>query len=204
MCLLFLHPKKSSFTNTRLFKSFYVQLEMYWYYFPLGRIFACFVWFFVSFENFSLIRRRHHYRLRAANLDLCSALMAIEQWRFLAVTPTVTRGTGPFIMVISEDQWNTSITERLEVELSLPVYWLRSVAAGIRTPNLPLSRRTLYPLHHRRGFWKNDWMIHSSDKTRLAPPTLVTRCYVPHYGDISIKFPRYKVMKIMKMFTCEW
>ena len=35
--------------------------------------------------------------------------------------------------------------------------------------------------------WKNSY---SSDETRLAPPTLVTRCYVPHfhhYGDISIE-----------------
>ena len=51
--------------------------------------------------------------------------------------------------------------------------------------------------------WKNSY---SSDETRLAPPTLVTRCYVPHfhhYGDISIEIHQIKnVMKIMKMFSC--
>ena len=44
----------------------------------------------------------------------------------------------------------------------------------------------------------SDWRllsIHSSDETILAPPTLVTRCYVPHfdhYGDISIEILQIK------------
>ena len=37
------------------------------------------LWFIVSLENFSLIWRRQHCRWRAANFELCSALMAIEQ-----------------------------------------------------------------------------------------------------------------------------
>ena len=40
---------------------------------------------------FLLIWRRHHYRWRAANFDLCSALMAIV-WVLYRATPTVTRG----------------------------------------------------------------------------------------------------------------
>ena len=44
--------------------------------------------------------------------------------------------------------------------------------------------------------------------TKLAsPPTLVTRCYVPHfhhYGDISIEILQLKkVMKIMNTLICE-
>ena len=35
--------------------------------------------FIVPLEKFSLIWRRHHCRLKAANFDLCWALMAIEQ-----------------------------------------------------------------------------------------------------------------------------
>ena len=35
--------------------------------------------------KFWLIWRRHHYQWRAANFDLCSALMAIEQWVFFSV-----------------------------------------------------------------------------------------------------------------------
>ena len=41
-------------------------------------LFVC-LGFIVILENFSLIRRRHHDRGRAANFDKCSALMAIEQ-----------------------------------------------------------------------------------------------------------------------------
>ena len=42
--------------------------------------------FFVPLENFSLIWGRHHFRWKAANFDLCSALMAIEQWWFFSVS----------------------------------------------------------------------------------------------------------------------
>ena len=47
-------------------------------------LFVCFG-FSVPHENVSLIWRRHHYQWRAANFDLYSALMAIEQWRFFSV-----------------------------------------------------------------------------------------------------------------------
>ena len=40
--------------------------------------------FIVPLENFSFILRRHHYWKRAENFDLCSTLMAIMQWGFLA------------------------------------------------------------------------------------------------------------------------
>ena len=40
---------------------------------------------FVPLENFLLLWSCHHYRWRAANFDLCSAIMAIEQWGFFSV-----------------------------------------------------------------------------------------------------------------------
>ena len=46
--------------------------------------FVCFE-FFVPLENFSLIWRRHHCRIRAVNFDLCSVLMAIDEWEFFSV-----------------------------------------------------------------------------------------------------------------------
>ena len=46
---------------------------------------TCLFGYIVPLENFSLIWRRHHYRWRAVNFDLCSTLMAIEQWRFFSV-----------------------------------------------------------------------------------------------------------------------
>ena len=43
----------------------------------------------------------------------------------------------------------TLIAERLAVELTIPVF--RTIAAGIRTPNLLLAGQRFNPLNHRRG-----------------------------------------------------
>ena len=47
------------------------------FYYPWS--FVCLFGVYHPTWEFYLIWRRHHYRLRAANFDLCSALMAIEQ-----------------------------------------------------------------------------------------------------------------------------
>ena len=95
---------------------------------------------------FSLIWRRHHCRWRAANFDLCSALMAIEQWGFLNVPypllhrPTVYYGNlqGHSHLLPSVWKWSCH-------HLFLR---LRSVEIGVRdrgsNPDLPHARRTLY------------------------------------------------------------
>ena len=90
--------------------------------------------FFVPLENFSLIWRRHHYRWRTVNFDLCSTLMTIEQ-----------RAT-PFIMVICEDPWHLHLLPRVW-QWNCHYLFSRagSVAAGIRIPNLPHAMRTLLP-----------------------------------------------------------
>ena len=64
-------------------------------------LFVCLVWFlfvwsFSSNQNFSLIWRRHHCRWRAANIDLCSALMAIEQWGFFSVPHLLWHGASVY------------------------------------------------------------------------------------------------------------
>ena len=81
-------------------------------------LFVCFC-FFVSPIH---IWKRHYRRWRATNFDLCSALMAIEQWGFFSV-PHIYCDTGhPFKMVISEDPWHSHpFAERLAMKLSLPV-----------------------------------------------------------------------------------
>ena len=61
--------------------------------------------FIVPLENFSLIWRRHHYRWRAANFFLCSALMAIEQWGFYCMPHLLWHGASVY-NVISEDPWH--------------------------------------------------------------------------------------------------
>ena len=97
--------------------------------------------FIVSLEDFSLISRCHYYRLRAANFDLCSALMAIEQLGFFSVPSLLWLETSVYNSYIRGPVTLTPIVERLAVELSLLVF--TSVAAGIRTPNFPLPGPTL-------------------------------------------------------------
>ena len=84
-------------------------------------LFAC-LGFIVLLENFSPIWRRQRYRWRAANFDLYSAFMVIEQWGFFSV---------PHILLYGLSFWNghlrwpvtlTPIAERLAAELSLPVF----------------------------------------------------------------------------------
>ena len=65
--------------------------------------------FIVPLENFFLlIWRRHHCRWRAANFDLCSPLMVIEQWGFFTCYTHCDTGL-PFLMVISEDPWHSQL-----------------------------------------------------------------------------------------------
>ena len=98
--------------------------------------------YLTSLENhfvFRCVKTNHYYRWRAAYFDLCSALMAIEQWEFFSVSHLLWHGTSVFI-VISEDPWHSHL---------LPSVWQwccyhlclrhRSVAAEIRTPNIPLA-----------------------------------------------------------------
>ena len=80
--------------------------------------FLC-VGLFVPLENFSLIR--HHWRRRAANLDLCSALMAFEQWGFFSVPHLLWHGASVYNGHLRGLVTLTPITERLAVKLSLPV-----------------------------------------------------------------------------------
>ena len=85
----------------------------------------CLFWKLVPLENFSLIWRRHHCRWRAAIFDLCSALMAIEQWGFLNVphllrhVPTVYNGHLRGSVTLTPDAERDA--ERLAVNLSLSV-----------------------------------------------------------------------------------
>ena len=46
---------------------------------------VCLLGVYRPIREFSLVRRRHHYRWRAASFDLCSALMTTDQWWFLSV-----------------------------------------------------------------------------------------------------------------------
>ena len=83
-----------------------------------------FVWgyFIVPLENFSFIWRRHHYRWKAANFDLCSALMAIVQWGFFSLPHLLCHGASVYNGHLRGPVTLTHIAERLAIELSLPVF----------------------------------------------------------------------------------
>ena len=69
-----------------------------------------------------------------------TALMAIEQSGFFSVPHLLWHEASVFNCHLRGPVKLTPIAERLALELPLPV---GSVAAGIRTPNLPLGRRPL-------------------------------------------------------------
>ena len=99
-------------------------------------MFVC-LGFFVQLENFSLMWRRHHCRWRAAHFDLCSILMANEQWRFFSVPHLLWHGVSVYNDLFRGPVTLTPNTERSAAELSLPVL-------TIRTHNLPLAGRYLW------------------------------------------------------------
>ena len=116
--------------------------------------------FIAPIENFSPIWRRHHCRWRAANVNLCPALKAIELWGLLT-SHTNCDMCLPFIMVIFKDPWHSHL---------LPSVWqwmchylflrLRSVSTGDRTPisRMRSERSTSTPLRRSR-IWCNVYYL---------------------------------------------
>ena len=128
--------------------------------------YVCFWRVFVSLENFSLIRRRHHNRWRSTHF---STLMATEPWGFLNNVPHILWYGPTFIMVISEKTRDTLTCCRAfgngaicfkDLGLYRPGIEPRSLACGANA--LPLRQRgnniiqsikkkvrPLFPLSHR-------------------------------------------------------
>ena len=129
---------------------FFFSNGRYMLYIMFVCLFVCFE-FYVPLKNFSLTRRSHHYRWRAANFDLCSTFMAVEQWRFFSVPHLLDTG-HLFIMVISEDPWHS----RLWFEH--PTFRLR----GQQSDTLSITQKTKKIDTNQRcvmGFlvWTNGW-----------------------------------------------
>ena len=118
------------------------QLKVMECYYPI-RWFVC-LGFFVPLKNISLIWRRHHCQWRAADFDLCSALMTIQHWGFFSVSHLLWPGHS-FIMVISKDPWHTHLLLSICQWSYNYLLRLRSVAAGIWTLSLPHAMWTLNP-----------------------------------------------------------
>ena len=82
-------------------------------------------------------------RWRASNFDLCWHSWPLSSEGSLACHTYCDTG-HPFIMVISEDPWYSHLLLSVwQWSCHYLFLLLRSVAAGMRTPNLPLARRTL-------------------------------------------------------------
>ena len=89
------------------------------------------------FHSYGVVTITGEERGRAANFDLCSALMVIEQWGFFSV-PHLLWHWAFVYNGLRRHMTLAPFAERLSVELSLYLRFL-SVAAWIRTPNLPLA-----------------------------------------------------------------
>ena len=114
-------------------------------------LFVC----FVPLENFSLIWRRHHGRWRAANFDLCSALMAIEQRVFFSVPPHLLwHEASVYNGQLRRPATPTPIAERLAAEVPLPTTFFYEIGLsrlGIEHPTFRLWGHRSNPLCHCRG-----------------------------------------------------
>ena len=85
-------------------------------------LFVCLFVAIVPLLNFSLIWRRHHYRWRAANFDLCSAIMAIEQWEFFSVPHLLWYEASVYNGHLRGPVTLTPNAECFVLELTIPVF----------------------------------------------------------------------------------
>ena len=102
---------------------------------------------FVPFENFSLIWRRHNLRWRAANFDLNSALLAIEQWGFFRVPHLLWHGPTLYNGRLRVPVSLIPYTEHLAVGFHYRFFFLqiRCDAAGNLTLSLLHAGRPTAP-----------------------------------------------------------
>ena len=85
-------------------------------------LFVVVVVFFVPIKNFSLRRRHHHYQWRATNIDLYSALIAIEKWGFFNMIH-LWQGATLHNGHLREYVTLVPVAERLAVELRM---WVKA------------------------------------------------------------------------------
>ena len=101
-------------------------------------LFAC-LEIFVPLENFSLPWRRHHYRWKAGNFELCSELMVIEKWGFISVPHLLWHGASVCYCHLT----HTCCRAFSSGTVTTCFIRLRSVDAGNRTPHFSRARQTL-------------------------------------------------------------
>ena len=142
---------------------------------------------FVPLDHFSLISRSHHYRWRAANFFLSWHSLPMSNEGSLTCHSYCDTG-HPVKMVISEDLRH--------LLLSPSFFRPRSVAVGIRTPNLPLEGRKLLPTAPPPLLWqdKNSQIcVLSNHKTHTKElfnyTSKVVWCLQPHFSQKKLTLP---------------
>ena len=102
------------------------------------------VWNFLPHSFYPFTHKvNYHFWSRAANIDTCLTLMAVELWGFSSVPHPVWHVTSVYIGYLQGPMALTPVAKRLAVTLSLLVLRTNSVAAGIRASNLSHAIRTL-------------------------------------------------------------
>ena len=107
-------------------------------------LWLCLCGVYFPLENVSLLWRRHHCPWRAVNFDLCSALMAIEQWGLFNLPQLLCHGPTHYNGYLRGPVTHTPVVQRLQVELSLPVFTTQVCRDRGSNPDFPHARRTLY------------------------------------------------------------
>ena len=117
-------------------KWYHISMTHFNYFLLIYSIYVGLFGLFSSHSRiFSLIWRRHHNRWGATKIDLCLALMAIEQWRSITFHTYCDKGQ-PFIMVISEDPWQSHYISFNDLGPSRPGIEPRSPACEANGPPL--------------------------------------------------------------------
>ena len=146
------NQSRSTITSPCVFKMFISNLQyicsLFRFIFEIWYLFALFVclygWdFFVLFENFSFICKRHHYLWRVENFNLC-LWECLWDWPmiseiFFSMPHTLWHGIYVYNGHCRGPVTLTTVTERLPVDLSLAVLTSRGVGAVDKS--VPASRR---------------------------------------------------------------
>ena len=111
--------------------------------------FVCFFGFFVPLENCSLIWRRHHCRWRAANFDLCSALVTIEQWGFFSMSHLLWHGASVYngIPVQKANLGRCSAALILALQKPRWIFWHHEIIAIIQRLQSDIDDMNIQHLH---------------------------------------------------------
>ena len=112
----------------------------------------CLFGVFVPPENSPFIWRRHHYRWRAAQFDLCAALMTIEQLEFCGLPHLLWHGATVHNGHLRGPLTITPITERMTLELSLPIFTTKVCRDSDSNTQPSACGADANPLRHRRDF----------------------------------------------------